>query len=361
MGVYATTTFAGNAAGRRQVDCPPAEKSRAVGFDPVRLCEALQGFADPKVNFHGLVVERHGAVVAQAYRRGRDKSIYSLIAWPTDFDGATRHDLRSVSKSVTSLLWGIAQAQGNTPPLSAPVLDLLPDMKALKGQGRETITVAHLFTMSSGLQWNEPSSYTAGNDEFGLYWRSSQPRYVFDRPMAAPAGAHFNYNGGSTAILAQILAERTGMTLPDFARRYLFEPLGIEDWEWLRDVRGRPLAFAGLRMRPADLARIGRMILQHGQWQGKQVVPAAWLEESLRPHIETGDGLQYGYQWWMGKVNALGVSHSWRAGFGNGGQRLFMVPGLDLVVVMTSGEYGNPEIGPAESQLLKKIAGAATQ
>lgn len=141
------------------------------------------------------------------------------------------------------------------------------------------------------------------------------------------------------------------MSLPDYARKVLFEPLGITDWEWVNDVRGRPLAFAGLRLRPRDLARIGRMVLgeekKPGRWQGRQIVPADWLTESLRGQIDMQNepSWQYGYQWWVGKVDALGAKQNWSAGFGNGGQRLFLVPDLDLVVVVTAGAYNKPEMG----------------
>ncbi|MDF6470722.1 serine hydrolase, partial [Escherichia coli] len=101
-----------------------------------------------------------------------------------------------------------------------------------------------------------------------------------------------------------LLVERVGMSVPEYARQQLFEPLGITDWEWVDDYRGRPLAFAGVRLRPRDLARIGQLVLQHGQWNGRQLVPAEWIAESTRPHIDTGMGLQYGYQWWLGKVAA---------------------------------------------------------
>ena len=123
--------------------------------------------------------------------------------------------------------------------------------------------------MSSGLDWNEPSTYNSRNDEMGVYWRSSQSRYLFDRPAAAPAGTLYNYNGGGTAVLAQILAERVGISLPDYARKVLFEPLGITNWEWPNDVRGRPLAFAGLRLRSRDLARIGRMVICEDKIRGR--------------------------------------------------------------------------------------------
>lgn len=336
--------------------CRGAEGMQAAGMDSARLCELLASFSAGSANFHGLVIERHGTVVAEAYRRGADKKIGSLFSRTVDFDANQRHDLRSISKSVTSLLWGIAEAQGKTPPLDTSVLALLPEARDLANAGRATITLEQLFTMTSGLAWRESYSNPLADDEFGLSWRSSQARYLFDRPMASAPGARFNYNGGSTAALAQILAARTGMPLPELARRYLFEPLGITDWEWVDDMRGRPLAYAGLRMRPRDLARIGRMILDHGRWNGRQIVPAAWLERSLQRRIDTGDGLRYGYQWWAGKTAALGATHDWNAGFGNGGQRLFMTPGLDLVVVITAGDYGKPEIGREANALFRRIA-----
>jgi CubicO group peptidase (beta-lactamase class C family) len=341
--------------------------SQAAGFDQTKLCQVLKNFAESNINFHSLIIERHGRLVAEVYKRGKDESIYTLFASTTDFDATTRHDVRSISKSALSLLWGIAQAEGKTPPLNTPVLDLFPALADLKNDGREAITIAHLFTMSSGLDWNEPNTYNSKNDEFGLYWRTSQARYMFNRPMAAPAGTRYNYNGGGTAVLAQILTDRVGMSLPDYARKVLFEPLGITDWEWVNDVRGRPLAFAGLRLRPRDLARIGRMVLgeekKRGRWQGKQIVPADWLAESLRGQIDMQNelGWQYGYQWWVGKIEALGAKQDWSAGFGNGGQRLFLVPELDLVVVMTAGAYNKPEIGREAYQLFRRVVGVVRE
>jgi CubicO group peptidase (beta-lactamase class C family) len=318
--------------------CDSAQSS-ARGFDPARLCAALADFEAGGDNLHGLVIERHGAVVAERYRSGTDRSVYSLFSRTVDFDAGTRHDLRSISKSVTGLLWGIAQAEHKTPPLDARVLDLFPELAGLKADGRQDITIGHLLDMTSGLAWDESDNYGLGNVEFPLYWRSSQARYVFERPMAYGAGQRFSYNGGSTAILAELLARGVGMPLPDYARSRLFAPLGITEWEWMRDIRGRPLAFSGLRMRPRDLARIGQLILQHGRWDGVQIVPEAWVAASLQPRTEVGDGRQYGYQWWHGQTRALGRKQAWTAGFGNGGQRLFVVPALDLVVVITAGLY----------------------
>jgi len=331
------------------------------GFDPVRLQAALFAFQTNSANLHGLVIERHGVVVAECYRAGKDRSVYSLFDHTLEFDPSTRHDLRSISKSVTSLLWGIAESENKVPPLDARVLDLMPELVGLKTAGRQDITIGHLLNMTSGLAWNESGGYGLGNPEQGLYWRSSQARYLFDRPMKDPAGQSFSYNGGSTAVLTAMLEKGVGMSLPDYARTRLFAPLGITDWEWLSDIRGRPLGFAGLRMRPKDLAKIGQLLLQHGRWNRKQIVPSTWIDASLQPRIAAGNGFQYGYHWWHGKTRAMGGEQAWTAAFGNGGQRLVVVPGLDLVVVVTAGMY-NDEAGAIEvNKLFRQIAATVEQ
>ena len=319
-----------------QIEPSPA----TAGFDADNLCAILRNLADGDSNFHSLIVVRHGQLVAEVYHAGKDERVKDLFRTTRTFDANTLHDIRSISKSVTSLLWGIAQGQGKTPPLDTPVLSLFPELRNLNGDGREAITLSQMLSMSSGLAWNEwRATSLFNNDEFGLFWHTSQARYVFNRAMAAPAGTQFNYNGGNTAVLAQLLTDRVGMPLPEYARRQLFEPLGITDWEWVDDYRGRPLAFAGVRLRPRDLARIGQLVLQHGQWNGRQLVPAEWIAESTRAHIDTGMSLQYGYQWWLGKVVAGGTEQAWVGGIGNGGQRLWIVPGLDMVMVTTAGDY----------------------
>lgn len=336
----------------------PCVPGAAAGFAPQALCQVLDAQHTNGANVHAVLVMRRGAIVAERYYTGADRSIWTPFAHTVRFDAATRHDLRSISKSVTSLLWGIAQAEGQVPGPDTPVLDLYPELADLRTQGREAITVRQLLTMTSGLAWHEPMRYGLGNDETGLYWRSAQARYLFDRPLVAQQG--FHYNGGGTAVLADILVRRTGMPLHEYARRKLFGPLGITDWEWQADLRGRPMAFAGLRLRPRDLAKLGQLLLQRGRWQGEQVVPAAWIEESLLPRVDTGDGLRYGYQWWSGTVEAAGAGHRWHAAFGNGGQRLYVVPSLDLVVVITAGGYDGAASGRHAGAVFRAIAASIT-
>jgi len=347
----------------RLADGWEAAEPESSGFDAAALCAVFDEVAEGQANIHGVIVERHGRLVAELYRRGKDRSIWSLFAREVEFGPTVLHDLRSVSKSIVSLLVGIARQQGKIGELTTPVLAFYPEYTDLRSAERNAITLEHLLTMSSGLQWNESvGSYgSLSNNETRLYWDWTPSYYVLSRPVAVPPGNLFNYNGGGTAVLAEVLNRATQKPLKELVRNELFAPLAIADWEWVGDLYGRPVAFAGLRMRPRDLAKIGRMLLDHGEWEGRQVVSADWVAESLRAHISTGDGLQYGYQWWTGTVDWRGRALAWSAGFGNGGQRLIIVPELDLTVVLTAGAYNQPEIARITRHLFQEIIATVRQ
>lgn len=326
----------------------------AAGFDTARLQALLARMMNGETNLHGLILERHGHLVVEAYRRGPDRTVYSLFARNRDFGPTIRHDTRSVGKSVLSLLLGIARQQGKVGSLGTPAMDFYPEYAELATPERRAITLEHLLTMSSGLDWREGGA--GRDDEHRLFWKGSPSHYALSRPIATPPARTWNYNSGGTAVLADILTRATQMPLRDFARRNLFEPLGISDWEWVGDLHGRPMAFTGLRLRPRDLAKIGRMTLDHGRWRGRQVVPADWIVASWQPRITTGiSDFHYGYQWWLGTVAWQGRSLSWSAAFGNGGQRLFLVPELDLAVVITAGAYGDPQAAPRVNAFFREI------
>lgn len=332
----------------------------ASGFDAKALCDALREAAKGEINIHGIVVERHGRLVAELYRRGKDRPMGNLFTREVEFGPTDLHDMRSVSKSVVSLLVGVAIGRGRIAGVTTPVLDFYPRDQDLRTPARSAITIEHLLTMSSGLAWKEEvTTYgTRANNETHLLWAWSPYRYVLDRPMDAVPGERFNYSGGDNTLLADILERATGKDLRELARTELFGPLGIESWEWVTDLYGRPVPFAGLRLRPRDLAKIGRMVLDHGQWRGRQVVPSGWVAASLAPHIATGDGAQYGFQWWGGSVQWHGKRIAWSAAIGNGGQRLYVLPELDMAVAITAGEYNSPDIGQKLGRLMARIAAA---
>lgn len=330
------------------------------GFDAAGLCARLATMMNGETNIHSVIIERHGHLVAEVYRRGQDKSVYSLFAHNQDFGPAVLHDTRSVGKSVVSLLIGIAKQQGKIGDLSTPAIDFYPEYGDLATPQCKAITLADFLTMSGGLEWSEGGS--GRDDEHRLYWKWSPYRYVFSRPIMALPGSKWNYNSGGVAVLADILTRATKMSLKDFVRTALFEPLGISDWEWTSDLHGRPMAFTGLRMRPRDMAKIGRLVLDHGQWRGRQIVPAGWIDASLKPRIDTGIAdFQYGYLWWSGPVDWHGKKLRWAAAFGNGGQRIFVVPELDMTVVITAGAYGDPQIAPRVSAFFKHIISTVKQ
>jgi len=344
----------------------------AAGFDATALCEALREVDKGNANIHGVVVERHGRIVAELYRAAPDHPINVFYGIPNPFgsevafDAQTLHDVRSVSKSVVGLLFGIAKEKGRISSLDASVLGAYPELADLRSAGRESISFRHLLTMSSGLEWDEWGRGALSSDETPLYWKTRQARFVFEHRLSVPPGSKFNYNGGGTATLADILVRVSGKPLVELVREELFEPLGIKQWDWVSDIHGRPLAFAGLRLRPRDMLKIGRLVSDRGRWRGRPVVPEQWIAESTREHISTGiklfaiagEEVGYGYQWWLGHISRGGREVRWAAAIGNGGQRIFAVPALDMTVVVTAGDYGSAQIQRDVNAILSAILSA---
>jgi len=319
-------------------------KPEESGFDATRLCELDDFLAQwPAHNIHAVVVVRHGKLVMERYFKGADERLGRPIG-SVQYGPESRHDLRSITKSVTSLLIGIALAEGKFPALDSPVFDQFPEFAALRTAGKSEITFRHLLTMSSGLAWDESLPYSnPANSETRMDEAADPVRYVLEQPLATLPGAAYNYNGGGTTLLGALLAKTTGQRLDAYAREKLFGPLGITDFEWADlPATGQPAAASGLRLRPRDTAKFGQLLLAGGQWNGKQVLPKGWAADSTKPRLN-GEGLYfYGYQWWLGRTMLRGRALLWTAGVGYGGQRLFIQPDLDLVVMVNAGHYTSP-------------------
>ena len=294
-------------------------------------------------NLHAVVVARHGRLVLERYYAGEDE-MWGRPLGRVAFGPETPHDLRSISKSVVGLLYGIALADGSVPPLDAPLLAQFPEYPELaQDPVRRRMTVRHALTMNLGTEWDEGLSYAdPRNSEHAMELADDRYRYVLERPMAAAPGSRWAYNGGATAVLARLIAKGTGLALGDYAAKRLFRPLGIQDATWLKGGDGEHLAASGLRLRPRDLARIGQLVLNRGRWGEVQVVPADWLERSFQVAAKVDDQVNYGLHWWLGPTGADGRPW-WIAGFGNGGQRLFVGPRTGLVVVVNAGNYNQPD------------------
>ena len=331
--------------------------------NPERLC-ALSGKLDKpdSPNVHAVVLVRNGRLLFEYYRKGDDEKWGSPIG-EIEYTPEVRHDVRSISKSVVSLLVGIAVDRGLIRSIDEPVFRFFPEFASLRTPLKDRILVRHLLTMSSGIKWDERRPYTdPENSEIKMILAPDSYRYVLDQPMAADPGKVlnysgastsllaailekvsgpgkvWNYSGGSTTLLAAILEKVSGKPLLDFARESLFTPLGITDVEWVSMPNGQPAAAGGLRLRPRDLAKVGQLVLNQGSWNAKRVISTTWLEESIEPRF-TGWNGRYGYQWWLGTSHMEGQTIEWIAGLGFGGQCLFILPKSQAVVVITAGLY----------------------
>lgn len=315
------------------------------------------------LNIHSVLVMRGDRIVAERYRSGQDRGLYSLWSSRRHFGPDDLHDMRSISKSVVGLVYGVLLARQEVPGLDTPVASLYPDHPALDQAPKNAIRIRDLLTMSAGLAWDEPSPVrrTPDDDQTLLVWTSSFYATAFGREVVARPGERFVYSGGLTSVLVDVIERSTGRPWTEVVDTELFQPLGIQTWTWGRDFRGRPMAHAGLRLRPRDLLKIGALVLQQGRWQGRQLVPSAWVEAITSTQIRASARLGYGYQWWTSEQTVAGRSWPVIQAIGNGGQRLYVVPGLDLVVAMTAGDYGQPGILAAEDDLFATLLALAAR
>jgi CubicO group peptidase (beta-lactamase class C family) len=359
--------FAGQAAAARGATsdawqtAPAAEQGFASGF-AARLDQfVLSGQAR---DTHSVLVIRRGHLVFEKYydgedqiRDARERAHVERVA----FSAERSHELRSVSKSIVGLLYGIALGERKVPPLDAPLLAQFPQYGDLPDlPQRRQWTIAHAITMTLGIDWNEDLPYDdPRNGQTAMEAAADRYRYVLTQPLVAAAGERWIYCGGATALIGKILENGTRQSLHDYARAVLFDPLGLGPSEWRVGRDGERNFASGVAMRPRDLARIGQMLLDGGKAGGRQVVPADWLDASFKPAVRIRDGRDYGYHWYLGD---LGFDHPdgrrrehWIAAFGNGGQRLFVFPRLELLTVTTAGNYNRRDQGTPAYRLLTEI------
>ena len=333
---------------------------QSAGFAPDLASRLDAGFESGLLrDVHAVAVCRDGRLVLDRYFAGPDE------AWGDDlgivsFGPDTLHDLRSVTKSIVGLLYGIALAEGQVPPLEAPIYASFPEYADLAADpARRTITVGHALGMSMGLQWDEMSlPYTdPRNSEIAMELAADRYRFALEQPVVESPGGRWIYSGGAVALIGAILAHGTGKSLADYAAERLFAPLGIADFGWAAGRDGALSAASGLRLGAHGLLKIGAMLADNGRWQGRQVVPPGWLSESWQPLLPSFDGVEYGKLWYLGSARppAFDTPQRFAAGFGNGGQRLFVMPAAGLACVVFSGAYNQMDSWMTPSRIWWEI------
>ena len=311
-----------------------------------RLAQAQQ--AGTVSGLHALLVCQGDQLAFEYYGRGEDES----WGWPLGtvvFGPDVLHDLRSVSKSVVGLAYGIALAAGKVPPPQAKLYDQFPKYSDLAKQpGRDRLTIQHALTMTLGLEWDELTIPYGDlrNSENAMEAAPDRFRFILERPIVGEPGLKWTYCGGATALLARIISNGTDEELLAYTRRVLFDPLEFGPAEWTKGNDGEPHAASGLRLLPRDTLKMGRLVLAGGTWKGKQIVSNEWVTRMTTPMIAIDRGRSYGYHWYTGEVVAGTPprSYHWVGGIGWGGQRLYVLPTLDLVVLMHCGNYYKPGV-----------------
>lgn len=311
----------------------PRASAPDAGLDSVLLAQAYARAAElPRLR--SLLVARNGELLAERYYNGAT--------------AARRTNIKSASKSVLSALVGIAIAEGKLEGVDQPIAPFFPrDIPGNADPRIRDITIAHLLSMRAGL---EPTSFGNYGD-----WVSSRNwvRYVLSRPFVDDPGGRMLYSTGSTHLLSAILTRATGMSTLAYAREKLGRPLGIEIPGWTTDPQGIYFGGNEMSLRPRDLFAFGELYRNGGRANGRQVVPASWVEDSWTTRTTSPfNGYGYGLGWWQRTSGAHDVRFAW----GYGGQYVFIVPALALTVVMTS-DAGSERDG-SHNRALHALLGA---
>jgi CubicO group peptidase (beta-lactamase class C family) len=269
-------------------------------------------------------------------------------AWHPYYHGTDLHSMQSVSKTVSSVIIGIAVTRGDfKASLDTPILKYFDESKVKNVDDRKRrITLRHVLTMTTGLDWNEEIAYDdPKNDASVMEATDDWVQYVIDRPMAQEPGKVFNYSSGISELLPYIFEKETGQDIEKYGEKYLFAQLGMEHY-WKRSPLGVVDSEGGLFLKNSDLAKIGYLYLHNGEWDGKQIVSKDWVKQSLAPSTDAEEGFKYGFKWWLlPRTDRQG--YVWMA-LGFGGQRLMVFPEEDLITVFTGWEILKDSAGDAE-------------
>ena len=310
------------------------------GIDSASILSMLQEIQQQDLNIHSLLVIRHGYLVTEAYFPPYARDI--------------KHPLHSITKSLTSAMTGIAIQDGYIKSVQQNILDFFPEIaKGSNDKYLKDINLEHLLTMSAGFNTSTLPDFAGRDENFDVVEHILTYNSVLYEP-----GKTFYYDSGLPHVISAVIQKTSGLTLEAYARTKLFNPLGITDFRWQSDPQGITTGYSGLILRPYDMAKLGYLYLHNGEWNGKQIVPAEWVQVSTARHMNTKGQMNtaeddgYGYYWWIDSFGGYSAH-------GFGGQYIFVLPKLDMVVVFTSGLTA--PFFPAPHRLLQKYLLPAAQ
>ncbi|MBN1996700.1 serine hydrolase [candidate division KSB1 bacterium] len=256
------------------------------------------------------------------------------------YDRTQPHHIHSCTKSITSLLLGIALRRRKTVGINQCIFNFFPNYDSLRTKEKENLTLKHVLTMTAGFQ--EQEEYEDIKVENPL-------SYILGLPLEALPGEKFRYSNDCSNLLGGIIYSITGEFADSYSKKVLFGPLGISHSEW-EIVNGIPYCHSGMKMLPRDMAKIGLLVLNNGKWRGRQIVPEEWIRESTEPHVAESQSFDYGYQWWhissrnkswWEKSKDSEKRYDMVIALGYAGQFIMVIRDLNLVVVTTASDYAD--------------------
>ncbi|MEQ8338893.1 MAG: serine hydrolase [Cyclobacteriaceae bacterium] len=303
---------------------------KTLGYDTLLIHKLFTKLAQEDHQVHSVLLVKNNQLLIEEYFN--------------DHDINKLHDLRSTTKSIRALLIGIAIDKGFIQDVNDPIGKYLKHPAPTKNpdERKDQITIKHLLTMSSGLDCNDWDKSSKGQED-KVYKKKDWLQYTLDLPMMNDPGSVSHYCSMGAILIAEIISQASGMTIQEFAQKYLFAELGITRVEW-GHTSDKNVIDSGKRlyMTPRDLARIGQLVLDEGNWNGKQVIPADWVKEATTPKTQI-TGMDYGYFWWNIPFMLDEEKIISKTATGNGGQYIMVIPGLDLVAVFTGGAYNSQD------------------
>ena len=338
----------------------PTTSVETAGLSAQKLQEMESAIrADEFKKITSVVIARHGKLAYEGYFSGTDVN--------------TLMETRSATKSITSMLIGIAIDEGLLEGVNAPVLPFFRDKQPLQNPDprKDKITVEDLLTMSSLLECDDWNDFSRGNEE-RMYLIEDWVRFALDlpikgfapwvtKPKDSPYGRSFSYCTAGAFLLGQVVERSVKMPVQNFAKKNLFDPLGIEKLDWKFSPLGEAQTGGGLGLRSRDLLKLGQLYLNNGVWNGKRIVSENWVKISTEPHVRIDAQTLYGYLWWLKSFKS--GEHAYPAYFmsGNGGNKVVVLPDLDMVVVITSTNYNTKGMHEQTEKLLTDYVLAAVE